>query len=370
MLDNGKISSFQMAFMLYPLIVATGILLVPSFTSRLAGQDMWMSPIIASSIGFFIIFILTRLQKRYPKESLVQYSVHILGFWPGKIVGFFFLFHFLHLTSVVVREYGEFLVGSFLPRTPLFAIMATMLLVCNYSIRGGIETIARISQFVIPITILLKLILAMFIIPELDAARMFPVLENGWLPVLKASILQQGWFSAVVLSTFILPSLKDPWKAKRWGLIAVIAGMTVLLMASFIVLFFLGDSAGDSLYPFLIAARYIHVSEFLENTEVIIMANWVMELFIQINVYFYGTALGFAQLFNLKDFRTLVTPLSFLILVFGLWSAPNLTVLSNFLATTYPFIGITIRFLVPLLLLIVAWFRWNSWKKSASETTT
>ncbi len=52
MIEKGKISAAQMAMMMYPTIIATAILLVPAITARHANQDMWLSPLWASLIGF------------------------------------------------------------------------------------------------------------------------------------------------------------------------------------------------------------------------------------------------------------------------------------------------------------------------------
>ncbi|MCW1941527.1 hypothetical protein OMD49_27905 [Bacillus anthracis] len=54
MLEKGKISAFQMAFMILPTITATAVLIVPSISSKYAERDMWISPIFASLNGFLL----------------------------------------------------------------------------------------------------------------------------------------------------------------------------------------------------------------------------------------------------------------------------------------------------------------------------
>ncbi|MEW9673734.1 GerAB/ArcD/ProY family transporter [Ammoniphilus sp. 3BR4] len=46
MIENGKISSVQMAMIMFNKVLATVILVVPTITARHAGRDMWISPII------------------------------------------------------------------------------------------------------------------------------------------------------------------------------------------------------------------------------------------------------------------------------------------------------------------------------------
>src|SRR5206468_3066542 len=139
MLEKGKISALQMGIMMYPTIVATAILLVPAATVQSAGRDMWLSPILASFIGFFSVYTMVQLNNLYPKETIIQCSTHILTLIPGKVIGFIFLFVFLHNIGGIVRSFAEFVQGAFLPRTPSVVVMGIMILACAFTVRAGVE---------------------------------------------------------------------------------------------------------------------------------------------------------------------------------------------------------------------------------------
>lgn len=57
MIEKGRISTLQMAIMIYPTIMAMAVLLVPAITGKFAKQDMWLSPVWASSIGFLSAYL-------------------------------------------------------------------------------------------------------------------------------------------------------------------------------------------------------------------------------------------------------------------------------------------------------------------------
>ena len=78
-MEKGKISSLQMAFIMYPTIVATAILGVPSITAKYAKNDLWLSPILASLIGYVTVYIAYKLHKLYPKQTIIQFSEQIMG---------------------------------------------------------------------------------------------------------------------------------------------------------------------------------------------------------------------------------------------------------------------------------------------------
>ena len=43
-MEKGKISSLQMAMMLYPAVIATSIISAPSIIAKYAGNDLWLPP--------------------------------------------------------------------------------------------------------------------------------------------------------------------------------------------------------------------------------------------------------------------------------------------------------------------------------------
>src|SRR6476620_12248194 len=129
-MEKGKISALQMAFMMYPTIIATAILSVPSVIAKYAKNDLWLSPILASIVGYVTVYLAYKLHQLYPKQTVIQFSEQIIGRFLGKIFGFIFLFIYIQATGHVIRGYAEFIVDSFLANTPISVIMASMLFLC------------------------------------------------------------------------------------------------------------------------------------------------------------------------------------------------------------------------------------------------
>jgi spore germination protein KB len=357
MIEKGKISAAQMGMMMYPTIMATAILLVPAITARHAKQDMWLSPLWASFIGFLTVYIAVQLNHLYPQKTLIEYSEEILGKFLGKAIGLIFLFFYLHANGIIIREYGEFVVGNFLLYTPLVFVMGSMILVCSFAVRSGVEVIGRIAQMIVPVVIILILFNIILLIPDMEVGNMFPIMEKGIIPSFKGAMIPQGWFSEFFLIAFLLPYVADRNKGKRWGMISVLAVMLTLSLVNIAVLFVLGGITDRFTYPAFSAVRYISIADFLEHIEAIVMSLWVAGVFLKIVVFYYALVLGTAQWLNLSDYRPIVFPMGFLMLLFAVWSAPNLMELTHYLGTTSPFYRISIQVGIPLLLLFIAKWR-------------
>ncbi|WP_231705882.1 GerAB/ArcD/ProY family transporter, partial [Effusibacillus lacus] len=208
MIEKGKISALQSAMMMYLAITPTAILTTPSITYEYAKQDLWISPIWALS-GLITVYIAFRLHDMYPGQNIVQASERIVGRFPGKMIGFIMLFLYLHLNGIVIREYGEFLVGSFLQRTPLIVVTSSMVLVCALAVRGGVEIVGRFAQLFLPAFGALFLLIIIPIIPELRPSNMLPIMEGGVMPSISGAGILQTWYSEFITVSFLLPFVTD-----------------------------------------------------------------------------------------------------------------------------------------------------------------
>ncbi|ASS93952.1 GerAB/ArcD/ProY family transporter [Peribacillus simplex] len=361
-MEKGKISSLQMAFMMYPTIVATAILGVPSITAKYAKSDLWLSPIFAALIGFLTVYIAYKLHQLYPKQTVIQFTEKIIGRIPGKILGFLLLFFYIENTGLIVRGYAEFVVGSFLVRTPIIVIMASMVLLCAFIVRGGIEVLGRAAELFVPVFIFPICILIILLIPDLEFKNIFPMLGDGIMPPIKGAIVPGGWFSEFFLIIFLLPFLADMKKGMKSGMMTVFAVMITLIVVNLLVLFILGSTTASKNYPLINVSRYISSADFFEHVESVVMAVWIVGAFVKISVFYYASVLGTAQWLNLSDYRPVVWPIGILIVIFSFWSLPSTIDVSRNDTNVFPLQGILMQTIIPLLLLVIAVVRKRSHK--------
>lgn len=357
MIENGKISAIQMGMLMYIKTLGTAILIVPAITTKHAGRDMWVSPIWASVVGFLTVYIAYRLNKLYPNESPIQYIVHILGWIPGKFVGFIFLLFLLHTTALSVWQYAVFVQGAYYIHTPIWFIMGSIVLVCSIFVRAGIETIGRVSQQVVPILVISLLLFIILFVPELEPNRMLPIMENGILPSIKGAISPAAWFSHFILISFLLPFLADREKGMKWGFISIVAVLLNLVVINMVILFIFGDILPSLSYPVLEAARYISIFDFLEHLDSIVMAIWVGGAVVKLSLSYYILTLGTAHWLSLSSYRPIVLPLGLLIVAITIWISHDDIKLRHFFGTEEPFYILSFRLVFPLLLLLIAYIR-------------
>jgi len=357
MLEKGKISAVQMSFLLYAIVIGTVIISVPATIGKHAKNDLWLSPIWASLFGMIAVGVSIGLHRMFPRLTLIQSLSRIFGRIPGKLLGLAYLVFYLILNGHGIRLYADFIVGTALPSTPILVLMATMIFVASVAVYGGIEGIGRSSQVIVPLYVLTFLIIVLLLLPDAKPNRLFPMLENGIVPSLKGAVTPQGWFAETLLLSFILPCLSDSKKAMKWGLAAVLAVMTTLVLANLIILLLYGNNVSRYVYPLLSATRYISYAEFFENVEAALVAIWVLGNFIKFSIIQYAVVLGTAQWLELADYRPLVWPIGFVMLLIGFWSLPNQMVLTQYSSTVFPYYSLLFQTILPLFILFVAFLR-------------
>ena len=271
-MEKGKISALQMALMMYPTIVATAILSVPSIIAKYTKNDLWLSPILSSLIGYVTVYIAYKLYQLYPKQTVIQFSEQIMGRFAGKLLGLLFLLFYIQLTGQITRAYAEFIVDSFLVNTPISVIIASMIFICALIVSVGIEGLGRAAQLFFPIFTFPLLILIFLLFPDLELKNIFPILADGLMPPMKGAIVPSGWFTEFFLISFSLPFLTDQKKEMKYGMMTVFAVMMTLVVVNLIVLFVLGPTTASRSYPLMQVARYISIADFFEHLESIVMA--------------------------------------------------------------------------------------------------
>ncbi|SIS01936.1 spore germination protein KB [Peribacillus simplex] len=356
-MERGKISALQMGWMMYPVIITTGILFLPSTTFNYAGRDLWLSPIWASITGFLIVLIVNRLNQFYPKETIIQYSSHILGTVLGKVVGVVILLFYLQVASDIIWTYGEFLIGYFLPQTPQIVVLGSMTLVCAFAVRGGLEVVGRLAEMIGPIFILLLIFIVILLLPDAEAKHMFPILGNGILPSIKGAIFTNNFFNQFLILSFFFPFLADRKKGRKWGVISVFAVLLTMVITNLITLFVLGEATDSFGAPVMTAVSYISIADFLSHLESLVMAIWIAGAFTKIIMFYYVLVLGTAQWLNLSDYRPIVFPVGFLLVLWAVWKNPNLPSFIHYAQTVTIILDPIIQTVIPLFLLLVAYLR-------------
>lgn len=359
MLDSGKINSRQAGFLMFSFLMGSAILMIPTNVVSLAKQDGWLSVIVATVIGMGIVTIYTTLGLLFPKMSIVQYSETILGKWAGKAVGLLYIWFPFHLGTLVIRNSSDYVAMIALTDTPMIVISGIFVAVIAYAIRGGIETLGRVNEMMLPLRELIVILVIIFLIKDFKWENLAPVMGNGALPILKGAVPVTSFpLGETIVFAMLLPNISHIHKLKKAYMITILSAGMFLTFSVLLTILVLGPSIASRLnVPVQTVIQMIDIADFLTNLDSLGMLLWVSANFIKIAVCYYCTAVGIAQWLKLSDYRPVVTPVGILMLIFSLIVYNNNIEQATFASTIWPFYSLPIELLIPLILLIIAKIR-------------
>lgn len=356
-MEKARISASQLFILMVLFELGTSLLLPVAIQ---ANQDAWLS-ILLGMLGSLILFLIyCKLYSYYPSLLPTEYMQKILGKTIGSVLAFLYMFYFIYNMARVLRDLGEMLLTFSYSDTPLFIANALLILVIIYTVRKGIEVVARsgevffIFMYVLAVTGFFLIVCSGLI----DFKNLQPVLEKGIFPVLKVVLVQTLYFpfgEAIVFS-MILPYLNNPKKAKATMLCATGLSGINLTITMLINISVLGvDLTARSQFPLLSTVQSIQVADFLERLDVFFMLALVIGGFSKISILFYSAMIGTANLFKIKSPSQLSYPIGIIVLFM------SLTISSNFQEHLYEGIWIEMFFIqipfiaiIPVLLFLVA----------------
>lgn len=351
MLENGKIGVRQFTVLVIFFQLGTSFLLAPSGLATAAKQDA----VIASILG--IVFVLLSiplyvvLGNKFPNLTITQISEEVLGKWLGKTVSLLYFLFFFILASQIISNFGYFITAQLLPETPKQSIMIIFTIIIIMAVYLGIEVWTRAAEIFFPFVIGIFLFIILAVIPEIKIQRVEPVFEEGLKPILRATIPFFGLQQSVIF-LMLFPTVnrtKSAGKALFSG--TLLAGIMIILITLMNILVLGADLTARNAYSTYALAKKISIGNFVERLESVVAGVWFLTIFFKVTICFYASALGLAQICNLKEFRPLLVPLGVIMVALGLASNPNQTYIETFIAKTWPSFALMFMLFLPLFLL-------------------
>ncbi|MCP8967883.1 GerAB/ArcD/ProY family transporter [Ectobacillus ponti] len=281
-----------------------------------AKQDAWLAILLGMGTGLLLFLLYSYLYLQHDGQPLTVFARRLLGKHLGWLLGFVYVLYFFYISARVLRDFSELLVTSTLNQTPISAAAALMMIVVGWAAYHGIEVIGRTSQIFAVVLVVLVLIGALALLSSdvLHPENLAPVLENGWLPVLKTAFPLTATFpfGETVVFLMLLPALYDKTKARQIGMLAIlISGLTLCLIVIANIMVLGASKASLEQFPLLKTVGKVHLADTLQRLDVIAISLLIIGGFFKVLLFFYAGLLGTKDLFHIqqKKWMTLLTVL-------------------------------------------------------------
>ncbi|NOU62514.1 GerAB/ArcD/ProY family transporter [Paenibacillus sp. LMG 31461] len=356
-----NLTGIQIFWIVFSFQSGNTLLLTISPTIKEAQQDAWIGGIIAGVLGLFIAYVSTKLSLLFPGQTIVQYSQVILGKWVGKLIMIPYFIQWYSVLGVILKEFSDFTIATLLPRTPVWILTITMVLLLIYiTYIGGIEGIGRCGELLGPFIVIMLILILPLNIPVMDWTRILPIYEDtGIGHIFKGALSPLSFFGEVCMLTMLVSFMKQPLEAPVRAMLGLGAACFLFIVSTLFVIMVFGPGLSAKMtHPFFDMVRFISFGGFIENIDVVIVLIWIISVFIKMSIYFFISCYGTAQWLHMKDWRKLIWFVAPIVLIQS-WMYPNITVSDIEYVTRYwiPIVLPINMFGIPLFLWIVASIR-------------
>jgi spore germination protein len=313
-----QITVIQASIIIFSTIIGVGVLALSLFAVKSASSGaplLTLFGILIASIGLFFI---TLLGMRFPTMSIIEYSEEIISKWPARVFSFIIILFFALITALASREFGEVVVTSVLPRTPLEVTVIVMLLLASISSRSDITVFSYIHHFYFPLILFPGLVIVVLSLKNATAINLLPIWGNEHSGLTVGMLTMAALFQGFFIMTIVIPAMRRPERA----LISSAAGMTMagglyLLIVIATVAVFGAEEIKNLVWPTLELAKTTSLpANILERLDGAFLAVWVIAVFTTIYATYYLTIYSINKLFHVGDqkrFSFFVFPFIFVI---------------------------------------------------------
>lgn len=358
MLENGKISTRQFTFLLFCLLTSSFFYNMPQVKIAHLQQDVWEIIVVSWMFDAALAVVFQLLGRRYPNQTMVEYSETILGSLLGKLVGLNFIAVFILGAMMYLMDVSYFLNITLMPETPVYVFSLVILLISAYAVNAGLEVIARLSEIIGPIMILSILVVFFLNLNAVKFIQLLPMFQHSPSEIFKESLRTTSIFGLCITMGMFMAYHNIPQKALKAKLTAISMGafLAVLILLQLVTV--LGVNMGSiEVFPVFRMTKYIEIGGFFERIEPLMVIFWVAGTFIAVTIFYYTSALGLAQILKLPKYQSLTPFLGLGILLVSLLTFRDSTQLNTFIEEKFPYYGIFVETMLMLVLFAVSYIR-------------
>lgn len=319
-----KFSRLQVSALI---IIFTGIsnhVMILPHLLRVAKRDAWISVALAYLFlliwGFLAVFIF----KRMNGEAFLDWVKNRAGTLVAKGFMLFFALYFLVSGSFSSYDFILMIKIYFLPNTPAWIVTLCFTVLCIWAAYKGFRAILYTSVILLPIVWAFGYFVAYSTMFKKDYSLIFPVLVNGYHPVLEGFVIVLGGSMDLFILFLVHDKFNKPFKYFHWVILMSIVLMLVAGPTTGVIASFGPHVAANFRFPALEQWRLVQLGRQVSHMDFLAVFQFLAGSFVKVSLSLFLLI----ELFNIKSVKM---KRNLLMAIGGLFSAISIVPLSDLL---------------------------------------
>lgn len=356
-----KISSWHMICLIVVSRIMHEYSYLPILLTVPRTQDTWLQAI--GSILYTVLFslpILILINKFKNKETLTIFS-KIWGKLGSKIITFIMVLFLLFCGTACLSLAISFISSHLFYKTPFYITTLFILVPSLYISSKGLVTVSKLASLVFIMIVSTIIFFFLLGLPQMDFSKLLPIAQDTSLWTLNyGAIIEASKFSDVIILFFLYFHLDNVKNINKSYIISLLITIGLLLLILIPVITVLGvDLATKTWNPYYLFTRQVEVYDFIQRVEVFNLICWLSGSIIKVATYIYLASYYLKKIFKFP--KQSVFNIGIGVFIFGLIFILRLdrTYIIEIIRSdsVFPFVVSFFITLIPLITLIVYWFR-------------
>jgi spore germination protein KB len=306
-IKQGHIDGRQATAFLWLAASSKILLTIPALLVGEGFSASWLIPLGSATIAAVAVLPGLALMKRFPGRSLAGAAEEAVGPIAGRAAGLVLAAFLATDAALVLRQFSDAFGIVILPRTPIPVITLVLVLAAAYSAYTGLESIGRLSMFLVP------WLLAFFALgyagrsPDLSIARLLPFWGPGPGNLAVQALEHTGLYSELLTLLILIPYLRKPavGRAVAFWVIGLTAAVMILFQVAVLVTF---DVLGSEqlLYPVIHLSHLVTFGRLDVRLEPVVVLLWIFMAAVKVSVILWTLGTHLAETLRLPQFKPLL----------------------------------------------------------------
>lgn len=261
-----EITTMQFICLINGMTVSFGFIEIPADLHKKAGTGSLISLLLGTLVTMAASLIVVQMMKRFPDGTILDLLKHYVGKWAGRAAAVVIAAYFLFYGYIGIVYSTRVIKARVLQETPAYITLFLLLIPTYVVARNGFRVLGRYAELSIWLSLWIPFVF-LLVWGHTNWNYLFPLLDRGWLPVLKAVPDTFFYFLGFFATTLFYPFLQK--KEKATFAIVTANGLTMLsylfiMLVSFI--FFSPDELKVVNQPSIYMLKTIEL-RFIEQVE-------------------------------------------------------------------------------------------------------
>lgn len=352
------ISSGQMAFLFFSFMTGSSIVNVPGPVIGFAQNGAWISLVITNLIGLLLLICLLMLHKKHTGSTLVECSRKAVGnLFTIVLIVPFVIYLFIMVTWIVIGV-GGFMNSTMMRETPSYIFHFFILVTAAWTVRAGMEVMARMFVLYTIIIIFFVFIVLTLLLNNYHPEFLLPVLSDGVKPIILGAYFTFGFPYAEIVVFSMLISYVNKKSSSRLStyMIAALAFNGFVLIATTIcTLMTYGPLSSKLRYPLFAITRLIDFADFLQRIESVVGVTLIVSSYMKASIALFALNLMISRLFKAQDERTFIYPITLICFCLSIVMFDSQADFDEKVSLVWPLLNLTLA-VIPFLIISFASF--------------